>query len=262
HGANQLKKKKKPLPCKSATAAISAFVMVEGRSVGILAAVSLADTQLPYAMRTACDVPGCGRRCLVVAGGRCHDHGGYTAVGMCQDLNCFKLAKKPSIYCGTHGTVPQCHGSSSCRRRPVGNTGLCRAHGGQPEPATCSTPGCSNLALPSGPGGQRVCPIHWDGVTTLVQRCSHLMCQRPAREYGLCVAHGGGRSQCSVPGCIQPVANRRVSGDTTLPDKCRMHLGPEYSRRCIVKGCMKARMLSDDSAGMCAKHHMESMQGE
>ncbi|KAF4757616.1 hypothetical protein FOZ63_018261 [Perkinsus olseni] len=51
-------------------------------------------------------------------------------------------------------------------------------------------------------------------------------------------------------------------GDTTLPDKCRMHLGPEYSRRCIVKGCMKARMLSDGSAGMCAKHHMESMQGE
>lgn len=135
-------------------------------------------------------------------------------------------------------------------------------HGGQPDPATCSTPGCSNLALPSGPGGQRVCPIHWDGVTTLVQRCSHIMCQRPAREYGLCVAHGGARPQCSVPGCIQPVANRRVVGDNTVPDKCRMHLGPEYSRRCIVKGCMKARMLNDDSAGMCAKHHMESLQGE
>ncbi|KAF4696420.1 hypothetical protein FOZ60_000877 [Perkinsus olseni] len=276
HGANQLKKKKKPLPCKvegcTSVRHGGNFCLRHGGGAKCRhpgcgqpcrhpTPLCHAHGAMPSSY-TACDVPGCGRRCLVVAGGRCHDHGGYTAVGMCQDLNCFKLAKKPSIYCGTHGTVPQCHGSSSCRRRPVGNTGLCRAHGGQPEPATCSTPGCSNLALPSGPGGQRVCPIHWDGVTTLVQRCSHLMCQRPAREYGLCVAHGGGRSQCSVPGCIQPVANRRVSGDTTLPDKCRMHLGPEYSRRCIVKGCMKARMLSDDSAGMCAKHHMESMQGE
>jgi len=116
---------------------------------------------------------------------------------------------------------------AQCSRIAKGSSGLCPSHGGGAAGRQCQQPGCQTPAKEGG-----LCKAHGGGV-----RCGIVGCSKSSQEGGLCIAHGGGRG-CKAENCDKLAKHGGL---------CISHGG---GTRCKETGCAK----SAQARGLCKAH--------